>query len=63
MAEQNRELKRKQYELKASNAHLETMAFPTRSRTAEPAAIRIALHEAIDQANATGHPLALFIDP
>ena len=44
VAEQNRELKRKQYELKASNAHLETMAFSDFAhRTAEPAAVRIAI--------------------
>ena len=44
VAEQNRELKRKQYELKASNAHLETMAFSgLADRTAEPAAVRVAI--------------------
>ena len=64
VAEQNRELKRKQYELKASNAHLETMAFSD-SLTGLPnrPLFESRLHEAIDQANATGRPLAvLFID-
>lgn len=64
VAEQNRELKRKQYELKASNAHLETMAFSD-SLTGLPnrPLFESRLTEAIDRANATGHPLALlFID-
>ena len=64
VAEQNRELKRKQYELKASNAHLETMAYSD-ALTGLPnrPMFESTLHTAFDKANAGGMPLAiLFVD-
>ncbi len=64
VAEQNRELKRRQYELKEYNAHLESIAFSD-SLTGLPnrPMFESTLASAIDQANATGRPLAvLFID-
>jgi diguanylate cyclase (GGDEF)-like protein len=64
VAEQNRELKRKQYELKASNAHLETMAFSD-ALTGLPnrPMFETTLATAIERANTQGSPLAvLFID-
>lgn len=64
VAEQNRELKRKQYELKASNAHLESIAFsdaltglPNRSL------FESTLETLLTKSNSSGSPLAvLFID-
>ncbi len=64
VAEQNRELKRRQYELKASNAHLEAMAFSD-ALTGLPnrPLFEATLNAAIDDANATGRLLTvLFID-
>ena len=64
VAEQNRELKRKQYELKASNAHLETMAYSD-PLTGLPnrALFESTLQAAIHKANTAGKPIAvLFID-
>jgi diguanylate cyclase (GGDEF)-like protein len=64
IAEQNRELKRKQYELKASNTHLETMAYSD-SLTGLPnrPLFESTLQSAVDQANSSGKALAvLFID-
>ncbi len=64
VADQNRELKRKHYELKASNAHLESIAFfdaltglPNRAMFESTLTTRLA------EANSAGTPLAiLFID-
>jgi len=64
MAEQNRELKRKQYELSASNTHLETMAYSD-SLTGLPnrPLFESTLQASINAANAAGRSLAvLFID-
>ena len=64
VAEQNRELKRKQYELKVSNAHLESMAFSD-ALTGLPnrPMFETTLAALIEKANAQGSPLAvLFID-
>jgi len=64
IAEQNRELKRRQYELKASNAHLESVAFSD-PLTGLPNRVMFesTLQSAIDRANASGVSLAvLFID-
>jgi len=64
VAEQNRELKRKQYELKVSNAHLESMAFSD-ALTGLPnrPMFETTLTAAIEKANAVGRPLAvLFVD-
>jgi len=64
MAEQNRELKRKQYELRASNTHLETMAYSD-SLTGLPnrPLFESTLQSSINAANAAGKSLAvLFID-
>ena len=64
VAEQNRELKRKQYELKASNTHLEMMAYSD-SLTGLPnrPLFESTLQSAVDQANSSGKALAvLFID-
>ena len=64
VAEQNRELKRKQYELKASNEHLESMAFSD-LLTGLPnrAMFEATLKSEIATANNAGKPLAvLFVD-
>jgi diguanylate cyclase (GGDEF)-like protein len=64
MAEQNRELKRKQYELRASNTHLETMAYSD-ALTGLPnrPLFESRLQSSINAANAAGKSLAvLFID-
>ncbi len=64
VAEQNRELKRKQYELKVSNAHLESMAFSD-ALTGLPnrPMFETTLTTSIEKANALGSPLVvLFID-
>lgn len=64
IAEQNRELKRRQYELKASNAHLESVAFSD-PLTGLPNRVMFesTLKSAIDRARASGISLAvLFID-
>ncbi len=64
VAEQNRELKRKQYELKASNEHLETIAFSD-ALTGLPnrAMLDATLTSLLAKANGSGTPLALlFID-
>ena len=64
VAEQNRELKRKQYELKASNAHLESIAFSD-ALTGLPnrAMFESTLKTLLAKANSAGTPLAiLFID-
>lgn len=64
IAEQNRELKRKQYELKASNTHLETMAYSD-SLTGLPnrPLFESTLQDSLSKANIAGKPLALlFID-
>lgn len=64
VAEQNRELKRKQYELKASNAHLESIAFSD-ALTGLPnrAMFESTLKTLLANANSAGTPLAiLFID-
>lgn len=64
LAEQNRELKRKQYELKASNAHLESIAFSDAlTRLPNRAMFESTLQTALIKANNSGMPLAvLFID-
>ena len=64
LAEQNRELKRKQYELKVHNEHLETMAF-TDVLTGLPnrAMFETTLATEIASVSALGKPLAvLFVD-
>lgn len=64
LAEQNRELKRKQYELKASNTHLESIAFSD-ALTGLPnrAMFESTLQSALIKSNNSGMPLAvLFID-
>jgi diguanylate cyclase len=64
LAEQNRELKRKQYELKASNEHLATMAFSDAlTQLPNRVMFETKLEKEIATANASGKPLAvLFID-
>jgi len=64
VAEQNRELKRKQYELKATNEHLESIAFSD-ALTGLPnrAMLDATLKTMLAKANGSGTPLAvLFID-
>ena len=64
VAEQNRQLKRKQYELKASNDNLKTMAFSD-ALTGLPnrAMLESTLKTMLAKANSSGKPLAvLFID-
>ena len=64
VAEQNRELKRKQYELKATNVHLESIAFSD-ALTGLPnrAMFESTLATSLASANSAGKPLAvLFID-
>ena len=64
VAEQNRELKRKQYELKATNAYLESIAFSD-ALTGLPnrAMFESTLKSLLAKANSSGTPLAiLFID-
>ena len=64
LAEQNRELKRRQYELKASNVHLESIAFSdTLTGLPNRAMFESTLKSALIKSNNSGMPLAvLFID-
>ncbi len=64
VVEQNSELKRKQYELRASNAHLESIAFSD-ALTGLPNRVMFetTLNASLAKANSSGTPLAiLFID-
>ena len=62
VAEQNRELKRKQYELKASNVHLESIAFSD-ALTGLPnrAMFESTLKSLLAKANSSGTPLAILV--
>ena len=62
LAEQNRELKRRQYELKASNAHLESIAFSD-ALTGLPnrAMFESTLQAALSKPNSSGMPLAILV--
>lgn len=62
LAEQNRELKRKQYELKTHNEHLETMAFSD-ALTGLPnrASFESTLNAEIAAAKASGKPLTVLV--